>query len=90
MGNVDLVQWVISLSGAYTCSFAWNEIRVKHEEVISWKLIWHNPFIPKYSHLLVSYVGQINYQGQTSKMRWLCIGKARACLLCRVGWGLVL
>lgn len=58
MGNVDLVQWVISMSGAYTYSSAWNEIRVKDEEVISWKLIWHNPFIPKYSYLLVSYSNQ--------------------------------
>ena len=81
MGNFDLVQWVIPLSGAYTCSFAWNEIRVKHEEVISWKLIWHNPFIPKYSHLLVSYSKQAINLGKAFKTGY--VGDVCVSLFCR-------
>lgn len=47
----DSVQWMISTSRIITCSSAWNEVRVKREEVGWWKLIWHHTSIPKNSFI---------------------------------------
>ena len=47
----DSAQWMISTSRRFTCSSAWNEIRVKHEEVDWWKLIWPHTSIPKNSFI---------------------------------------
>lgn len=52
LANEDFIQWrVFSKSGKFTCSFAWNEIRVNHEEVNWWKLVWFRATIPKHTFI---------------------------------------
>jgi hypothetical protein len=83
LSEKDIPQWSASKNGMYSCSNTWDVIRVKHQLVDWWPLVWFQFFIPKQA--FVAWLAMRDALSTRRKLLcWGFLGDVK-CIFCKFG-----